>query len=175
MKKFFFARSQRERLLLTVFASAILLWWGSTLIDRIDFARMAWADSSERGEKQAHWISRKEEVAERMAKISSRLDPARTLNASQAFAEVNRLAQGMAVELGAPRTERTDNIAMHSLQATIRRTDLRSLVNFYQQLSAKAPYLGVDQLSVTTERSAPGQVTAVFKLYSVEVGKSPAP
>jgi hypothetical protein len=110
-----------------------------------------------------------DEVAERMAAVGRKLDPNRTLNAAQAFAEINRLTQGMSVEMGAQRTERSENFAMHSLQVTIRKAGMDTLIPFYKELSARSPYLGIEQCSLSTDRAAPGELNAVFRIYSVEV------
>jgi hypothetical protein len=49
---------------------------------------------------------------------------------------------------------------------------LEPLLRFYKELSQKAPYLGIDQCAVSTDRSTPGQINAVFRIYSVEVPHS---
>lgn len=168
MKKFFNARSLRERVLLLAFALIGAVWWGAELAGRVSLEVEAWRSVARDAEVQRLWLEQGGRVGERTAEVAKRLDPAKTMNAAQAYAEISRLAQGLPVEMGAQRTDRTDAFALHSLQVTIRRTDMASLVKFYTALSARAPYLGLDQCTVSADRASPGLVNAVFRVYSVE-------
>ena len=169
MKTFFNSKSIRERVLMSAFLLIAVALWGTSLLGRTRLLQTEWKTTSQDIAEQLDWLKNKAQVENRTAKVTAQLDPTKTFNATQAFAEVNRLAQGMPVEMGATRTERTENFAMHSLQVTIRRTDLKQLIKFYLDLSQKAPYLGIDQCSLSLDRANPGQVNAVFRIYSVEV------
>lgn len=169
MKNFFNTKTVRERVLMTAFILFAVAWWGSSLLGRTRTFRTDWQTTASDGQDQLNWFNEKSRVAERTAKATAQLDPSRTLNAAQAFAEINRMGQGLSLEMGAQRTERTENFAMHSLQVTIRRAGLDSLLKFYQELGKRRPYLGIDQCSISTERASPGQINAVFRIYSVEV------
>lgn len=168
MKRFFDARSLRERVLLLAFALIGAVWWGAELAGRVRLEVEAWRSVARDAEVQRLWLEQGGRVGERTAEVAKRLDPARTLNAAQAYAEISSLAQGLPIEMGAQRTDRTDSFALHSLQVTFRRTDMASLVKFYTGLAARAPYLGIDQCTISADRASPGMVNAVFRVYSVE-------
>ena len=168
MKRFFDARSLRERVLLLAFALIGAVWWGAELAGRVRLEVEAWRSVARDAEVQRLWLEQGGRVGERTAEVAKRLDPARTLNAAQAYAEISSLAQGLPIEMGAQRTDRTDSFALHSLQVTFRRTDMASLVKFYTGLSERAPYLGLDQCTLTADRATPGMLNAVFRVYSVE-------
>lgn len=168
MRKFYNARLLRERLLLLVFLGIGVIWWGSDLVGRTRQNVRAWQSVAEDGKIQLMWLERGASVGERTALVAKQLDAARTMNAAQAYAEVSRLAQGLPLEMGAQRTERTDSFSLHSLQVTFRRVDMASLLRFYEGVSARAPYLGIDQCTITADRATPGMVNAVFRVYSVE-------
>ncbi len=169
MKSFFNTKSLRERVLILGFLVAGLVWWGSSALGRARQFSQEWSDINAELKTQREWLGRKDEVAERMAAVGRKLDPSRTLNAAQAFAEINRLTHSMSVEIGAQRTERSENFARHSLQFTNRKAGMDTLIPFYKELSARSPYLGIEQCSLSTDRAAPGQLNAVFRIYSVEV------
>ncbi len=175
MKTFFTTKSLRERMLISAFLLVGLAWWASSLLGRTRQFGQDWSAVGLDLKTQHEWLARKQEVETRLATVGRQLDPSRTLNAGQAYAEINRLAQGLGAEMGAQRTERTDNFAMHSLQVTIRRASMAALIPFYKELSARAPYLGVEQCSLSADRAAPGQLSAVFRIYSVEVLAPAAP
>jgi hypothetical protein len=117
------------------------------------------------------WLSHKTEIEGRAAAAGRTLDPTKTLDASQAFAELSRMTTGLTAEIGAQRSERTDQFALHIVQVTIRRADMKGLLGFYEQVNAKAPYLGVEQCALSIDRANPGLLSAVFRIYSIEVLK----
>jgi hypothetical protein len=121
------------------------------------------------------WQDQAGAIAERTAQAASKLDAARTMSATQAYAEVDRLAQGLPHDMGAPRTDLTDNFAIHSLQITFRRVDMAGLIRFYEGVASRAPYVGIDQCTISADRATPGMVNAVFRVYSVEAIRAAAP
>lgn len=168
MKNFYNSKSLRERLLLLGFLAIGVIWWGSAVAGRIRLNVVAWQSASRDAEVQRLWLAQESAVGERTASVARQLDASRTMNASQAFAEVDRLAQGLPHEMGGQRTDRTDNFALHSLQVTFRRVDMGGLLRFYEGVAARAPYLGIDQCVISADRASPGMVSAVFRVYSVE-------
>lgn len=168
MKNFYNAKSLRERGLLLAFLGIGFIWWGTALAGRVRQNTLGWASVSQDRALQQMWLDRGASVGERTAQVAKQLDTTRTMNAAQAYAEVSRLAQGLPLEMGAQRSERTENFALHSLQVTIRRTDMASLLRFYEGMSSRAPYLGIDQCTLTSDRANPGMLNAVFRVYSVE-------
>lgn len=175
MKTFFNSKTMRERVMLTAFLLIVATFWARSLSGRWQLQQGDWQLQNAELARQQELLVSQEPVMQRLASVTAKLDPKKTMNATAAFAEINRMGQGMAVELGAQRTERTDDIAMHSLQATLRRVDLPTLLKLYQQISQQAPYIGIEHCVITSERSSPGQVSAVFRIYSIEVLNPPSP
>ena len=174
MKTFFNTKSVRERVLMTALLLIAMATWGSSLLGRTRQFQLEWTSSSMELSEQLTTLQSKAQVDERTAKVTAELDPKQTLNSAEAFAEVSRLAQGLPAEIGAQRTDRTENFAMNSLQVKIRRVGLEPLLKFYKELRLKGPYLNIDQCSISVDRAAPGQINADFRIYSVEV-LSPVP
>ncbi|MSU45855.1 MAG: hypothetical protein EXS42_01685 [Lacunisphaera sp.] len=168
MKAFFSARSLRERLLLVAFALIALGWWAPVALGRLGALRHDRQALSVERATQQMWLSHRDEIEARAAAAGRTLDPARTFDAAQAFAELNRIAAGLTVEIGAQRIERAEQFALHSVQVSIRRTDLAGLLRFYEQLGERAPYLGIEQCVVSVDRASPGLLNAVFRIYSIE-------
>ncbi len=168
MKKFYNSRLLRERVLMLVFLGIGFLWWGPTQIGRVRENMQTWRTVSQDRELQELWLAKAASVDERTKLVAKQLDPTRTMNATQAYAEVSRLANGLPVEIAVQRPERTENFALHTLQATFRRTDMAGLVRFYEGVVARSPYLGIDQCTISADRATPGMLNAVFRIYSVE-------
>lgn len=176
MKTFFNSKSIRERVLMTALLLVALATWGSSLFGRTRQFKTEWTSSAVELKDQLATLKSKAQVDDRTTKVTAKLDPARTFNAAAAFAEVNRLAQGLpSAEIGQQRTDRTENFAMNSLQVTVRQAGLEPLLKFYKELSLQAPYLNIDQCSLSVNRATPGQITATFRIYSVEVLRPASP
>lgn len=171
MKKFYNTKSLRERALMLAFLAIGVIWWGSALAGRVRANVLTWQSVARDAEVQRLWMAQAPGVNARTAQLAKQLDISRTMNAAQAYAEVSRLAQGLPLEIAAPRTDRTENFSLHSLQVTFRRVDMTGLLRFYEGVNARAPYLGIDQCTISSDRSAPGMVTAVFRVYSVEAAR----
>jgi len=171
MKNFFNTKSVRERVLMTAFLLIAAVSWGSSVLGRMQVLQSDWSATSQELSDQIASFNSKTQEDERAKKVTAQLvDPSRSLNATQLYAEVSRLAQGLQADLGSPRpTVGKTNFAINSLQATFRHANLEPLLKFYKELSAKAPYVGVEQCTITADRGSPGQITAVFRIYSVVV------
>lgn len=168
MKTFFQARSLRERVLLLIFALIGLGWWAPVTLGRLVGLRLDWNEYTKDRETHQLWLSRQSEIEERATAATRTLDPSKTLDASQAFAELNRMTSGLTAEIGSQRTQQSEQFALNNVQVTIRRVDMAGLLNFYEQLGARAPYLGIEQCSISADRANPGLVSAVFRVYSIE-------
>lgn len=168
MKAFFQARSLRERVLLLVFALIGLGWWAPAALGRLGTLRRDLKEFTAERETQQMWLSHRTEIEARATAAGRMLNPAKTLDASQAFAELNRMTAGLTAELAAQRSVRAEQFALHNVQVSIRRADLKGLYGFYEQLSARAPYLGIEQCVVSVDRANPGLLNAVFRVYSIE-------
>ena len=78
------------------------------------------------------------------------------------------MATGLTAELAALKSTRSDQFALHNVQVSIRRAEIKGLYSFYEQLSARAPYLGIEQCVFSADRANPGLLNAVFRIYSIE-------
>lgn len=169
MKAFFQARSGREQWLLLVFGLIGLAWWGTSLIGRTRAFQQSWHHYTEDRDTQELWLRNRDGILARVAAAGRTLDPAKALDSAQSFAELNNMLSGLTAELGSQRTEKTDQFAVHSVQVNIRQASLAALLQFYQKLVARAPYLGIDQCVLATDRARPGMLNASFRIYSIEV------
>lgn len=174
MKTFWARRPLRERALLLLFTLSAFAWWGPAAIARAATLVRDWRSLATEREAQSLWLANRDTIAGRAAAAAKILDPAKTLDASRAFAELTRLTTGLTAEIGGQRTGRTEQFALHSMQVTIRRADLAALLSFYSQLSALAPYLAIEQCLLATDRANPGRLDAVFRIYAVEITRPPS-
>ena len=93
------------------------------------------------------------------------------LNGTRLVGELNTLATqaGLNAEVSGQRTERTSQFAFHSAQVSFRRVPIASLVRFYEALTQRSPYLGLEQVALTLDRGSPGMINATFRVVAAEL------
>jgi hypothetical protein len=173
MKRFFLARSSRERVLLLAFTLALGVVWLLSAVDHLIGQmrdhRLAVIDAA----SQKLWLDSKAEIEGRAARAASSLVPERTFDATRLVGEVSSIAghASLSPVVEPPRTQHADQFSYHTVQVSFRRASLESLVKFYRELSQRAPYLALEECSVTASRANPSELDAQFSIYSVEVSK----
>jgi len=171
MRRYFLTRSVREQVLLLAFVVLAAVSW---IFSGIGRARDRWLEhrALRAGqETQEAWLANRAAIEARAAEAVHRLEPAQTLNGTRLVGELNRLATeaGLAAEVSGQRTERTAQFSFHAAQVSFRRADLGALVRFYEALAARSPYVGIEQMTLTSDRGAPGQVNATFRVIAAEL------
>jgi hypothetical protein len=173
MKAVFLRRTPRERGLILLFLFAAAVVWlvsaGNRLQDKWRESRVAAADLA----AQDLWLERRSAIEQRALAAAGNLDPARTLDATRLAGEVSAIASrlGLAVAVEPPRTERTGQLAYHTVQVTFRRADLGALVKYYRELGQRAPYLALEKCVLGSGSTNPAEIDAVFSVFSVQTEK----
>lgn len=171
MRRRFLARSLREKVLLVAFALLLASTWLASVAGRSRvLVAEAQAVAAARAD-QALWLGNRTAIEAQAAQATARLDPARTLNGARLVGELSALAAqaGLAPEVSGQRTERTTQFAFHSAQVSFRRADLAALVRFYEEVGRRSPYIGLEQVSLTVDRAAPGSLNATFRVVAAEI------
>jgi hypothetical protein len=171
MKRYFLTRSMREKALLVAFVSLASLAWLLSAVGRTRVAVQDARSLAAEAEETRLWLGNKTAIEAQAAKATAQLDPARTLNGARLVGELNALASqaGLAPEVSGLRSERTTQFSFHSVQVSFRRADLGALVKFYEEVSRRSPYIALEQLSLATDRGAPGSLNATFRVFATEL------
>lgn len=171
MKRFFFTRSLREKTLLVAFVALVTIVWLISATGRTRARLADWRSLRTSGEEQRLWLGNRAEIEARAAKATAQLDAVKTLNGTRLVAEMSTLAAqaGLTAEVSGQRSERTTQFAFHSAQVSFRRVEMGALVKFYEALSHRSPYVGLEQVSLAADRGAPGTVNATFRVMAAEL------
>jgi hypothetical protein len=170
MKNILLRRTPRERVLILFFLFAAALVWlvsaGSRMEEKWRAARVTAADLA----AQKLWFDRRSAIEERARAAAESLDPAHTLDATRLAGEVSAIAGrlGLTIAVEPPRTERTGELAYHTVQVSFRRADLAALVRYYRELERRAPYLALEKSLLRAGSANPAEIDAVFSIFSVE-------
>ncbi len=171
MKRYFMTRSMREKALLVAFVGLASLAWLISASGRSRLMVQEARSLAASGAEQQLWLGNKAEIEKQAASATAQLDPARTLNGARLIGELNALAghAGLSPEISGQRADPAPQFVFHSVQASFRRADLGALVRFYEEVSKRSPYIGLEQVSLAVDRGAPGTVNATFRVVATEL------
>lgn len=175
LRRFFLSRLLREKLLLVALLGLAVAIWGSGAVRRLGETvsehRRASADLGE----QALWLGQRATIEAAAKAAVEHLDPARSFNAVRLNAELAAIATATGitkdVQTDSARTERINEFAVHTVQFTARRADYGALQRFYFELGKRAPYIGIEQFSISADRANPAQLNASIRVTSVELSR----
>lgn len=173
LKPWFLSRLLREKILVIAFVLLAALIWFTGAVDRLQNRLRLVRSADAELATQAIWLQNRPAIEEAAAAAVRNLEPSRTLDATFLVAEIQAISgrAGLTVSIEPPRTQRSSQFSVHTVLVTSRRADLANVLRFYQELAAKAPYLGLEQVTLRIDRSAPGAVNVDLQVASVELVK----
>jgi hypothetical protein len=150
------------------------LIWLSGVSDRVGVQWRAIKQTSTDLDEQRRWLLQRQRFEKEAQLAIEHLDPSRTFDNVRLQSELNTLARAAGLsnyDVSDSRTTRTTQFAVHSVQFSVRNADMGSLITFYQSLAQRAPYLGLEQFALASNRANPSQLTAQWRVTSVEIAR----
>lgn len=171
LKVWFLGRLLREKILVLALVLTAALIWLSSASEGLAASLRGFRAAEAQLAEQAIWLDNRDTIESAANAAAADLDPKKTYDATYLVAEVMGMARraGLVVETEPPRTLRSAQFAIHSVQVTTRRAELAAVLRFYQELGRKAPYLGLESVSVQGDRGAPGMINVNLQVASVEL------
>jgi hypothetical protein len=171
LKAFFLSRLFREKLgLVALVALAALIWLSNFGRRAAGFWRIQHKTSTELA-TQAQWLANRVAIENEAVLAVKNLDPARTLDDTRLVGELSALASdnGLKFTNDTPRTVRSGEFAVHTVQFVLPRADWEALKKFYLALTQRSPYIGIEQFTLAADRANPAQLNASLTVSSVEI------
>lgn len=171
MKSFFETRTQREKILILFMMAVGVFIWSSFFFERYSALMTERRVLTQTVEEQRLWLAQSESIRASIEQGMQNLDPSRTLNATQLSGEVGSLAReaGLRPAITTPRTTGGDVFSNNTLTVSANKSDLDSLISFTEALQDRAPYIGIEQVIITADRSNPMLLDVRYDISSVEV------
>ncbi len=174
LKAFFLSRVLREKLLLLAFVLIGAAIWLSSVSDRVGVRWREIRTTSSDLDVQQRWLVQRERIEKEASLAIAHLDPSLTFDSVRLQTEINTMAREAGLskyDVSDSRDLSTSQFAVHSVQFSVRNADLGSLVAFYKALSQRAPYMGIEQFSLASNRADPTQLNVAWRVSSVEIVK----
>lgn len=172
MKSYFMTRNLREKLLVLMMLVVGLVIWISFFAERAGVLMAERRSVNLLGEELGVYIDNRDLIRERAEAGIRNLEPSLTLNATRLSVDAGAMARenGLNPSIDSPRTEPGDVFSYHTIVMTVNEADLGALINFTNELQARAPYMALEQLSINA-RSNPMLLDARYRISAVELNR----
>ena len=174
MRAYFVSRLLREKILLLTFALLGAAIWLSGAAERASVQLKAIKETSVELDRQSRWLVERQRYEKEAQLAVEHLDPSGSLDSVRLQSELNTMARAAGLtnyDVSDSRTDRTPQFAVNSVQFSARNVDIRSLIRFYEAISRRAPYLGLEDFKLASSPSNPAQLTATWRVTSVEIAR----
>jgi hypothetical protein len=172
LKARFLGRLLAEKILLTVFLLIIAVLGFSRVLRDMGRFLADFRETSTILAAQRTSLDGRAETEARVKAALSQLDPSHTLDGARLQGDLNTLAAGLPdTTIDARPDEPADQFIKHSVQFSVRKVDWSTLQKFYVDLSKRAPYISIEQCSISADRATPTQLNATMLISSVEIAK----
>ena len=175
MKALFFSRHLREKILLIVLLGMIAVSWLAAVAGRAHALWREWRATSTVLTTQQQWLDNRRDIEAAAAKAVGRLDPARTFSSTRLLGELSMIADQVGVRSNTSSeilgTERTNEFAVNTVQFAIRNADLAAILGFYDEIDKRAPYLGVEQFSLSVNPGNQNLLNVMLRVSSAEIAR----
>jgi hypothetical protein len=158
----------REKLLLVGLITIFVLVWLSNFGSRTSLFWRQQKATTVTLEDQRFWLSNRAEIEAAALKSASQFDAANTLTAPGLYATMNQLASEAGLKPGVvqEKDEPGGQFIVHSVRVQFSQADWDSSLRFYRTLSARSPYITLEQFQFTTDGRAH---RASMRVSSVEI------
>jgi hypothetical protein len=175
MKAFFFSRHLREKILIIVLLAMLAASWLARGAGRGRALWREWRATSAVLATQQQWLDNHRDIEAAAAQAVGRLDPARTFSSTRLLGELSTIADQVGVRTNTSSeilgTERTNEFAVNTVQFAIRNADLAAILTFYDEIDKRAPYLGVEQFSLSVNPGNQTLLNVMLRVSSVEIAR----
>lgn len=173
MKAFFLSRLLREKFLLLGLMAIAAAMWLSAVSRRVNTFWMETRASTAELADQKRWLAERTRIETEAKEAIQHLDPSRTFDSVRLQSELDAIARsvGLSKDTSIDDTQVSagPQFSINSVRFVIRNAEFTSLVRFYEELSKRTPYIGIEEFTLVSNRAAPSQLTASLRVSSVEV------
>jgi hypothetical protein len=174
MKAFFLSRLLREKILLVLFVLIAALIWVTSVTARTNVFWRSFSRTSSDLDDQHLVLTEQKAIAARAKAAVEKFDASKTLDGVRLQGELYAIANAAGVANpiidNSQAESSAGDVKLNTVQFSIRNVEYGRLVDFYEALSKRAPYIGIEQISIRSSPTATSQLSASLKVSSVQIG-----
>ncbi|MEX2382797.1 MAG: hypothetical protein WD490_10465 [Opitutales bacterium] len=173
MKALLETRTLRERIFLLLFIAVGVLLWSLSYKGRLDAASSAYNTNAALLELQQVLLDNEPDIRARMEAGISNLHPDEILNRTRLVTEIENVARShqLTPRIPTPTSEEGDVFNFHTATVDVQRATLGALIAFTEDVQARAPHMGINEIVLTADRNNPTLLDARFRISSVELAR----
>jgi len=174
IRAYFLSRLLREKLLLLGLILIGVLWWLSAFGGRAgSFLRERSSTLATLAEQQ-QWLNNRGAIDAAAQKAASRLDSSKTLDQTRLVNAVNQAAFDAGLRNNysstATASETNGQFTVHSVDPyLVTNADYAMLARFYLNLHQRAPYIGIERFTLSSNQGDTSKLTLALRVSSVEI------
>ena len=172
LRVYFLSRLLREKILLLGFILIGTLWWLSAFGGR---ASKFWRDQHNTTvtlKDQQQWLDNRVAIETAAQKSAARLEPAKTLDRTRLTSAVSQAASEAGLRNNYSSTsggsDTNGQFTVHTIDFTVTNGEYEMLERFYLNLHQRAPYIGIEQFSLSARPNDPSKLNLALRVSSVE-------
>jgi hypothetical protein len=170
MKAFFLSRLLREKVLLVAFVLIAASIWLSNVSTRASVLVRDFRRTSSDLAEQRLVLSQAKAIAARAKAAIDIFVPSKTIDGDRLPGEINSIANATGVAnpvIDNPQTQKSGQFSLNTVQVSLRNVPFDKLEEFYDAVSKRHPYIGIEQITIRASNSSALNVS--IKLSSVAV------
>ncbi len=175
LRKYFNAMSVREALLLGVFMWIGIFIWMGAIMREISVLRTDYIETQQELKYQQDLIDQVDWADQELEKALELVDRGKTFGSSRLVGKLDSLARtaNLDFDINTPVTERGLTFNIHNVRIQFKQADIGELIEFDKKLKRESPYIGLNRVQITANKTDPRKLTAQFVVSSFELTEQP--
>ena len=171
LRKLYKKTSTREKFLLLLFIGGIAVVWFMYSFSRYSSGiRLLNGTQNQVGSYQA-FLSQKDVIEAQLLEKSSQLDASKTLSSTELVSRIIGIIQPMELNysINTPQTQAGSLFTFHNVRLSVNKAELEAVLRLSDKLKALVPYVTLDRVVLSPDRSNPSVHDVQFFISSVEM------
>lgn len=174
LRRLYRKTSTREKFLLLLFIGGIAAVWITYTFSRYNSGVKLLLGTQNRIESYQMILSQKEVVETQLIEKSSQLDASKTLSSTELVGRISEIIRPMELKysINSPQTDRGSLFTFHNIRLSVNKAEFEAILRLSDSLKTLVPYVTLDRVTVTADRSNPNLLDVQFYISSVEMTAS---
>lgn len=174
IQRFYKKTSTREKFLLLLFIGSIALVWFLYTFNRYSIRIKLLNNTNRQISSYEDILSRKDQIEAQLIEKSSQLDASKTLSSTELVGRIDEIIRPMDLKysINSPQTEEGSLFTFHTLRLVVNKAEFEDVLRLSDKLKTLVPYVTLDRITVTADRSDANLLDVQFYISSVEMSAS---
>lgn len=173
-RRFFFKMTMREKILVLVFAFALVLMWFSWQLDRNSVLSAKHTAASRAERSQQNWLDIEDSLRATFEVQKSQIDIDSLPGKDEVSARLDSIGRPILSAppiIGDARTEEGVGMLFHTYQVNVAKDTFANIYNFTKAVKEELPYLSLEKVLIQAQERDDRLLTVRYDFKSIEYTK----